>query len=992
MAGSPRALAIVTQSLITMDRLYELAEGFRRSLKSHHEEEFENTTDGDMRKEIRDIQLLRDKTNNMMDMNRLRMFLDGMEELEKVLLQLKFPGTRGVMSMVWGSVKFLLRTTNTTERAFDGVLDVYGLLGAQLLALTQFEELFQKFPPAIECIVNIYDDIQRFHFTSYKLFSLTAKLWQRLQRSVWDDASGLFSRLSASLGSHAKLIKDHYSIQGELPSHSSSTEPSNSRDPDTLHAPFQQYSYGIKLAWKNFEIDEIARRRERKYEVTQWITSSRKMQRLQNEFREMAICPKSGRWVFRNYSDISEWMGEEDPPHSAIWLHANVGYGKTVLASLIVDELKSSKLHNTMPSFPDDSKTCYFYCQENDIEHRNHLDILKGILLQMVEAEDYIIPYCYQEKISSGGSILIDAKLAQKLIKTFIEFSVRHYIVIDGVDECHGAEIDQTTKFFKDLVSAYDTQIRLGHLRVLFIGRETSDTKKYVPGVDCISIALRPEDNHDDIRAFVQKKLPEFSKSSHSIGFSLSEADKLDVERIICRQSQDSFLYAHLAIEYLLQQDTKGGLLTLLRQGILPTKLGDMYEKLLDSVKSNLSAQPGGSARWERSKLLFGWLICAKRPLRWNEIQAILCFDPHKLHIDFENDMLRQDMETYLGSIVHVLDGGYIRLIHSSACRYIIESRHISEKQVQCQLTTMCLRYLTLPCFIQDINYREHQRSEHAKLGWFSFQDYACAHWLHHTDTLIRECSEVFTSETFQDVAAEFAFALKHFVDTHRADLTTITHVELVQDHIQEFTDLELYEDLYLLWNHIYTHQRGDYSTRNTVGIKQIENGLKDNRTQLEVLFVHREVGDEDTVEDYYGSKPYKCDRTLCRFFHAGYNNTLDRDNHGKRHERPFQCPVSCNAAPLGFVSNKDRERHVNVYHAELSEGPPIFETLSRRQVSGRFVCQICNKTFTRNINLKSHERSHFGDRPYSCTTCRKAFARINDCRRHEKIHAKRGY
>lgn len=266
----------------------------------------------------------------------------------------------------------------------------------------------------------------------------------------------------------------------------------------------------------------------------------------------MAICPSSGRWLFRNYSDISEWMGEEDPLHSAIWLHGNIGYGnyspetfkemlmnlgKTVLASLIVDELKSSKLQNTMPSFPEASKTCYFYCQKNDIEHNSHLDILKGILLQMVDAEDYIIPYCYQEKVSSGGSILIDAKLAQKLIKMFIEFSVRHYIVIDGIDECHGAEIQQTAKFFKDLVSSYDTQVRLGHLRVLFIGQETSDTK-HIPGDDCISIALRPEDNYDDIRAFVQKKLPEFSKSSHRIGFSLSEDDKLDIERIICRQSQ----------------------------------------------------------------------------------------------------------------------------------------------------------------------------------------------------------------------------------------------------------------------------------------------------------------------------------------------------------------------------------------------------------------------------------------------------------------------
>lgn len=86
----------------------------------------------------------------------------------------------------------------------------------------------------------------------------------------------------------------------------------------------------------------------------------------------------------------------------------------------------------------------------------------------------------------------------------------------------------------------------------------------------------------------------------------------------------------------------------------------------------------------------------------------------------------------------------------------------------------------------------------------------------------MQDCGEVFIAETFQDVAADFAFALKHFVNTHRADLTAIKHAELVEDHIEKFNGLELYKDLHSLWNHIYTHQRGDYSTRNTVGIKQI--------------------------------------------------------------------------------------------------------------------------------------------------------------------------
>lgn len=48
-------------------------------------------------------------------------------------------------------------------------------------------------------------------------------------------------------------------------------------------------------------------------------------------------------------------------------------------------------------------------------------------------------------------------------------------------------------------------------------------------------------------------------------------------------------------------------------------------------------------------------------------MQAILCFDQNELRFDIEDDMLIHDIEDYLGSIVHVLDGGYIRLVHSTA-------------------------------------------------------------------------------------------------------------------------------------------------------------------------------------------------------------------------------------------------------------------------------------------------------------------------------------
>ena len=70
---------------VTLERLNSLAEDFRQSLKEHHEEAFQDTTKEDMSREIRDIQTARVVTHNMINMNRLKMFLEGMDELEKAL-------------------------------------------------------------------------------------------------------------------------------------------------------------------------------------------------------------------------------------------------------------------------------------------------------------------------------------------------------------------------------------------------------------------------------------------------------------------------------------------------------------------------------------------------------------------------------------------------------------------------------------------------------------------------------------------------------------------------------------------------------------------------------------------------------------------------------------------------------------------------------------------------------------------------------------------
>ncbi len=50
--------------------------------------------------------------------------------------------------------------------------------------------------------------------------------------------------------------------------------------------------------------------------------------------------------------------------------------------------------------------------------------------------------------------------------------------------------------------------------------------------------------------------------------------------------------------------------------------------------------------------MLLGWLVCARRPLKWQEIQLACCIDSDNDNIDFEQDKLRVHIRDYCGSLI----------------------------------------------------------------------------------------------------------------------------------------------------------------------------------------------------------------------------------------------------------------------------------------------------------------------------------------------------
>ena len=69
----------------------------------------------------------------------------------------------------------------------------------------------------------------------------------------------------------------------------------------------------------------------------------------------------------------------------------------------------------------------------------------------------------------------------------------------------------------------------------------------------------------------------------------------------------------------------------------------------------------------EHARRILGWIVCAKRPLRWHEIQGALSIQLDDRRVDFDKRRLRVDMKDLCGSLVDVHIDGAVELVHTTA-------------------------------------------------------------------------------------------------------------------------------------------------------------------------------------------------------------------------------------------------------------------------------------------------------------------------------------
>ncbi|KAI0450908.1 hypothetical protein F5B21DRAFT_489170 [Xylaria acuta] len=934
-------------------------------------EKFQQTQLHDLKIKILEIQTSQERRKSMTDFPRIVSFIVAFEGFVET-----FRLTPAQTACIWGPVKYVLHVVKDDIKAVDEILQSYRGLGIRLPSVKSYASLVTAKPEVSICLAYMYHDLLEFQKSLLKLFAghdwkaTFHTNWKYYHQDSFPDILKSFDHHRKALDDllrahHYQISNEHHQISRDMSLRFNNHLQTYQDDRQDLEAHIRRYEKDRDELLHNAREQETHRKQQQFDAFRKWVSAPRSLQdNLHRSFIDTREeFPGTTDWILKN-DNVESWMDKEEFNTSILCITGKKGTGKTVLASRIIDHCDKNC---------NDFKTSYFYCREDDPSQNNCLAIYKSLLIQMLRHYPDLLPSCHERRLR-GNEMLNDEAVAQALIKLFCNADMSQFIIIDGVDEIDPAQRKPLLQFFTGLVDKCDAY-KPGKVRVLLLSHDIADYKQ-LKSESATFMQLNPDTIRKDIKKFVAKKAEELQQE-----LRLTDEELQHVQELTVARSDGMFLFASLVMNNLLKQPTIECLKEQLQPDVFPQNLREAYGNIINRLRHSL-----GENQWLMSKKIFGWLACARRPLHWHEIQAALSMVTNvadrPVSMDYHNKQLRHDIREVCGSLVQKL-GNRIMFVHSTAKLYIVDTEHLDMKLIECEFTTTCLRYLSSSCFQSDLS--EDQRERYTLQGYYSFQDYALAKWVYHIDAVIKAGSIP------RDCLSNFSQALAEFAQVYHSQLSIPADAEertsRARGECSAFVDYAFYETLVTIWTHFSHQQAANSKERNKVSLPSLKTSLEQSRAMLESL------SSRQGLEELYGECLFKCDRLTCAYFYEGFESKEARDNHLRRHDRPYPCPVQgCSVVSFGFSTNKDREKHIRMYHPDEASGS-TFARLPRELVEdARFSCPDCKQTFTRKANRDAHVRSHYDERPFVCDVCpNKAFVRSNDLRRHVRdIHSRR--
>ncbi|KAM0344165.1 hypothetical protein ACHAPU_007887 [Fusarium lateritium] len=395
------------------------------------------------------------------------------------------------------------------------------------------------------------------------------------------------------------------------------------------------------------------------------------------------------------------------------------GTGKTVLTSLVVDEIK--RVQQYMASSNIGLAFFYFSYKVSSPMRNVALALLEQLYLQSLsppnEVKELEARYSQREHIPFREIVSIIATISNRFQKC--------YIVIDALDEC-ASEYQQDLLYL--LASIRDTRSRL-----FVTSRSSSQIDMFLEPYPRIQIIT----SKNDVELFVMSKL-----ESSVIGNDPELLSRVVNAIIDNSEKHGMFLLVTIQVRDILQRATIRDIAKWLQdfQGHFAPEasLDTVYQKELDKI----SSLPSTHARLAQMTLT--WLYFAQRPLEVEELTDILKNDDKLADILEGLTGINTLVEVCMGLVrlVQVEDSTTITFSHFSIkeffdCNIGKRQRYIFTESV---VAVKCLFYIdnTIgPRFYVDEDVPPGLVNK--ELSDHPFLQYAAKHWGHHLSHVIAD-------------------------------------------------------------------------------------------------------------------------------------------------------------------------------------------------------------------------------------------------------------
>ncbi|KAM0246182.1 hypothetical protein ACHAQJ_010321 [Trichoderma viride] len=419
-------------------------------------------------------------------------------------------------------------------------------------------------------------------------------------------------------------------------------------------SPHQAILYHQESSVRNVEIQQDPTRKARGIEILRKLYKSPYEDRKnRNPNRTQGTC----EW-FVAHKLFREW--QESKLSTTLWISADPGCGKSVLAKHLIDSVLPSTASRT---------TCYFFFKDDFEDQKSVVSALCCILHQLFKQKRELLSEAileqfeiYREEITGSFGKLWNALLSVAEDKNAGEI----VCLLDAIDECEDHGRSQLAQALQTLYSTG----RSCNLKFLLSSRPYVNIRHGFQPPDIPEMAVIHMSGESDVEMIkISQEIDIFIQARVSVvGEKLKlRYDEQDLLlRELMRVPNRTYLWVHLTLD-LIEHDLdldKTGIVRITSH--LPNTVEEAYERIL-SRSRNL----------EEAKKLLHIVVAAARPLTLNEMNLALTLASHHQsygdHSLKSEERFREKVRDLCGLFVTVINSR-IYLLHQTAKEFLVQT------------------------------------------------------------------------------------------------------------------------------------------------------------------------------------------------------------------------------------------------------------------------------------------------------------------------------